>query len=186
MINIKEFFEKYELDEILINVLINIGLISTFIAIFFFTYGSIVEQDIIIKQAELITTDLISSIKPFMSKNDRQVFKNNLIVPDMSEEDNHNENNNNILKNSAYNNIIFIYSVCILSALLLAIYFIKPKHNYIFTMIINIILLIAVGFTEFTFLQFILVNYIIGDPNYVKYKLATSIRNKFIIPSNTK
>ena len=47
MIHIKEFIEKYEIDDILINVIINIALISTFIAIFYFTYASNVEINII-------------------------------------------------------------------------------------------------------------------------------------------
>ena len=88
MINIKDLFEKYYIDEILINVTMNIGLISVFIVIFFFTYGSIVEQEIIKKQSEIITIDLISIIKPFLSSEDCIKLKDNLTVPDMSKEDN--------------------------------------------------------------------------------------------------
>jgi hypothetical protein len=183
MMHIKEFFEKYEIDDILINVIINIGLISTFISIFFFTYVSDVEKIIIKKQGNIITEDLISTIKPFLSEEDRNKIKNNLTTPDMSHEDDMNTQRNDALKNSAYSNIIFIFGICMLLSLILSIIFIKPTHNYITVLLVNFILLVIVGLTELTFLNFILSNYIIGDPNYVKYKLITAIRNKFIFPN---
>ena len=180
MIN-KELIEKYYIDEIVINVFINIGLISVFIGIFFFTYVSIVEKEIIQKQSEIITTDLISIIKPYISSKDSIKLKNNLSAPNMSKEDKEAKESNDKLKNTAYNNMIFIFSVCIVSSLLLSIYFIKPEHNYIYTILINLVLLIIVGLTEYLFLKYILANYIIGDPNYVKYRILKSLKNKLIL-----
>ena len=50
------------------------------------------------------------------------------------------------------------------------------------TILINLVILIVVGLTEYIFLKYILQNYIIGDSNYVKYKIIKSLKNKLIIP----
>jgi hypothetical protein len=182
MIHIKEFIEKYEIDDILINVFMNVALISTFIVIFFFTYASDVEKNIIQEQSRLITTDLVTTIKPFLSIEECNSIKTNLAPPDMTYEDDLNTKYNNALKNSAYNNVIFIFGICITVSFALAMIFIKPTHNYVLILLVNFVLLIVVGLTEFTFLNFIISSYIIGDPSYVRYKIITSIRDKLILP----
>lgn len=184
MINIKEFIEKYQLDESVINIILNVGLISSFIAIFYFRYVCGVEKNIIELQSEILTTDLMSSIIPILSDNDKIKFKNNLRVPDLSNEDEQSLKYNQNIKNDAYTNIIIIFGICILSSLLCYMYFAKPgQMSYIYTIGINLIMLIIVGLTEFTFTNIVPVNYITADPNYIKYTILSKLHDKFILPS---
>jgi hypothetical protein len=182
MNNIKEYIEKYHIDEIAINIILNVGLIVTFISIFFFMYGSIVEEKIVQDQSLLLTTHFVTMIKPFLSPELSDTLKNSLNKKDFSYEDEKSKKHNNMIKNNAYTNIIFIFGVCILSALFISIYFIKSKTNLIIMIGINLIMLFIVALTQFSFLTLIPSNYITADPNYVIYKLLRSFREKLIIP----
>jgi len=180
MTNILEFIKNNDIDDMIINILLNAGLIIIFIAIFFFTYVSVLEKDIIKKQANIITSDLVSSIKPFLTNTDIINLKANLKTPDMTEQDNQSIIDNQNVKNTAYTYVIIIYAIIITTALLLSIYFIDPeRNNYITNVQLNLIILIIVGLTEFIYAISLPSNYIIGDPNYVKHKIITSIHNKF-------
>ena len=88
-----------------------------------------------------------------------------------------------MIKNNAYTHIIFLFGICILVVLFISIYFINQKTNLIITIGINLIMLFIVGLTQFSFLTLIPSNYITADPNYIIYKLLTSIRKKLIIPN---
>jgi hypothetical protein len=185
MINIKEYIIKHELDEMTINILLNSGLIIIWIAIFYFLYVSKLEQEIIKKQANIITYDLVSSIKPFLRTSDINNLKANLRAPDMTDEDNRAAVYNQNIKNSAYNQIIVIFAIIIGLALLISIYFIdSKKSNYITILQLNLIMLVIVALTEFLYAVSLPNNYIIGDPNYVKFKILTTLHDKFINNSN--
>lgn len=146
-------------------------------------YGSVVEKKIIQDQSLLITTYFTTTIKPFLSSELLNNFKNNLKEKDLSHEDEKSNEHNNMIKNNAYTNIIFFFGICILFALLISIYFIKARTNLIILLGINLIMLVIVALTEFTFLTLIPANYITADPNYITYKLLRSFREKLIIPN---
>ena len=161
-----------------INVITNVGLFSTFVAIFFFTYASTIEQNIIISQTKIITTDLLQTIKPLLSEAQRAYYKKNLTVPDMRAEDINALNSNNALINTAYGMLLIVFVVAIVVGLILAIIF---KHNYYKIIGFNLIILLIVGLTEFTFLHFIPQNYITADTNFIRYTILSKLREKIIV-----
>jgi hypothetical protein len=183
MNNIKEYIEKNHIDDIAINIILNTGLIVTFISIFFFMHGSIVEKKIVQDQSLLLTTHFVTTIKPFLTPELSDDLKNSLKEKDFSHEDEKSNEHNNMIKNNAYTNIIFFFGICILSALLISIYFIKPRTNLIILLGINLIMLVIVALTEYSFVALIPANYITADPNYIIYKLLRSFREKLIIPN---
>jgi hypothetical protein len=185
MNNFKEYIEKYHIDELAINIILNIGLIITFISLFFFMYVSIVEEKIVQDQSFLLTKEFITKIKPLLTPELSLNLKNSLKEQNMTHQDEISKEHNNLLKNNAYTHIIFLFGICILVVLFISIYFINQKTNLIITIGINLIMLFIVGLTQFSFLTLIPSNYITADPNYLIYKLLTSIRNKIIIPNKS-
>jgi len=173
-----EHIKNLDFKKMLINVVINVALIATFIAIFYFTYVVTEEKQIFNKQVDIITTDIISYIKPFLTQKDINNIINKLKVPDTTQQDNQIIVYNNNLKNDAIKKILIVFSVCMIIG-----YFICHNYNYNFIDYLkyNLLLLIIIGLTEFSFLHMIASKFISGDPNYVKYKIFTNVKNKIEI-----
>jgi len=169
-------------SEGVINVIINVGLIATFISIFFFTYASGVEEQIVKSQAKIMVNDMLQTINPLLDDKIKESI-NNYKMKDMTKEDTEALNNNNKLINSGYSILIIVFAVTQIVGLLLSMYF---KHNYYHIILINIIVLVFVGLTEYTFLNLIGKSYISVDTNFIKWKILSSIRKKLIYRDNSE
>ena len=175
MNNMFKFLSDNFLDsKSIINVIINVGLIATFISIFFFTYASKVEEQIVKNQAKIMVNDIMQSVNPSLNDITKKIIMEYTLA-DMSEEDNVVLDNNNKLINSGYSILIIVFIVTQVLGLILAIYF---NHNYFHIILINIIILVFVGLTEYIFLNLIGASYISVDTNFIKWKILTSIQNK--------
>jgi hypothetical protein len=168
-------------SEGIINVIVNVGFIATFISIFFFTYASGVEQEIVKSQAQIMMNDLFQTITPLLNDDAKEKIMN-YEVSDMSKEDADALDNNNKLINSGYSILIIVFIVTQVVGLALSIYF---KHNYNHIIIGNVIVLIFVGLTEYTFLNVIGRSYMSVDTNFIRWKILTSIREKLIYKDNS-
>ena len=175
---IKEFLKNLEFGEIITNVVINVGLIAAFISIFFFVYVIHVEKDIVNKQLEIITTECISSIKPFLNKKLINDILINLKKPNLSKEDEKIKKYNSELTNNAIRNILILFIITMIIGFFLCKYY---NYNYYYIFGNNLILLVLIGITEYTFLHIIPVKYISGDSNYVNYKILVNLKNKLIL-----
>jgi hypothetical protein len=169
-------------SHVIINVITFTGFASIFISIFFFTYASMIEQEIVVTQTDIIVNDIMQTITPLLSADQKENIKNNLKIPDNSEADLHSLNSNNALMSDAYTNLLMIFGTTMGLSLALSILF---KHNYYKILVLNLILLVFIGITEFIFLHFIPKNYIIADTNWVRWKILTDIRSKIIFSDGT-
>ena len=167
--------KKIHFDHILINVVMNVGLFTTFIGIFFFTYVVNVEEDTVKTQISIIITEFMNSIKPFLSQDLTNKILNNIKEPDLSAEDDNIKKQNLNLKNNAIFQILIILIIAMVLGYILCQYY---GYNFYYILGNNLIILLLIGLTEFTFLYMVPTKHITGDPNYVMYKLLTKLKSK--------
>jgi len=161
--------ENFNTTKLFIQVIINILLISIFLAIFFFTYAKNEEDKIFANNIKYLSDDLLSTIK-LSGPNTYAIIKKNInaiTIPDLSKEDTKTiTNNNNILKNAIITNVIFFVVISLI------VYFSYSYSDKSFSLtnilIQNFIILIFVGLTEFSILTYFFSEYISVDPNTVK------------------
>ena len=166
----------------LLSIILNICIISSFIGIFFFTFGMKYEAIIVNKQIKYLVNDLTSDILCLLPENVITNLKgqlNNYKLPDSSHIDKIVEKSNNKLKNKAKSVITALLSFCVIITL-----YLKSKYSNELTneVVIDIfketfIILIVVALTEFSFLTLIGGNYMSVDPYNVKNNIISIIQN---------
>ncbi len=174
-----------------INIIVSVVLISTFIPIFFFTYVSSVEKQIVKKQLGNIVDELMSEVNMFLNDEQRESMKvmlNNMEMKDLSKEDKMVEENNNKLKKKSA--MFFAVLIAIASLIVGFLYFKNgltkdlTKDRKVDLIIfmkeiigLNIIMLGAVAFTYFLFIRLVVSNYGLVDSNFVKHVLLKRMKS---------
>jgi hypothetical protein len=170
--------------KLIISVMMNVLLISVFIGFFFFTYGSYIEDKIVKAQTKILSDDIYNIIKLF-GKNVNIKIKEQLLqikLPDLSKADENTvKSNKQIMMKAGKVNIIF--TIVVVSV----IYFLYNKSGKNFNMKTliyqNLILLLFVALTEFSFITFFAADYISINTNNIKLNVIKSIEN-LINPTN--
>ena len=168
----------------IVNIILNITLIGTFIGIFFFTYGKTIEENIVKTQSEFIADSIAKDISTFIDKPTAITMSKQIQIPDMSKQDNQVQIQNSQLQQNAFHilSILFISGI-IISLIITKIY----KLNFLSLLKTNLIILLFVAITEYIFLTYIGQNFISVDPNFVRYKILTKLKSKLntqsILPS---
>ena len=166
-------------SELVSKILVNVLLITLFIGVFFFTYGSYIEGKIVKNQMEFLASNIKDSFGLFgKNTNDFIITKiNEIKLPDLSREDKKAEENNEEIKMKAFK-FLLLFSLFVV----FCIYLIYVKNNnnnsYELNKIIseNIIILIGIGVTEYVFLTYFAARFTSIDPNQVK-KTVLSLLN---------
>ena len=90
------------------NIVMNVTMISTFIGIFFFTYGKIIEENVVKGQSELVANYLAKDLSTFIDNATAQKLTSQLSPPDMTNADKQVELKNAELQSSAFNILILV------------------------------------------------------------------------------
>jgi hypothetical protein len=165
-------------SHMLADVFISVGMIGIGISIFFFTYAATIEEKIVISQTKIVINDLMQTIRPLLTTEQRKNLAENISIPNNKKEDLEALNNNNALISNAYTKLLLIFVVSIGIGLALSIVY---KHNFYYLILLNTILLAFVMLTEFTFVHLIPEKIIIADTNWVRWKIISEIRSKIIL-----
>ena len=174
MYKLSDFIDSH----MIISILSSVGIVMMFLGIFFFTYASIVEQEIVAINANIIIEDLLDTIAPILDSNTKINIVKSLKYPDMEEADkNVAKNNNNVMTDSIIK-LSIISSVMIILSIGLAYY---TKNNYLYILGLNLIILIFIGLTEYIFLNIIIKKFIAADTNYVRYLILKNLDEKLSI-----
>ena len=160
-----------------VNIIIATAMISVFLGIFFFTYAAKVEQKIVVARSTQIVDDLIVTAKNSIPPAQKELIKNEIVpyltVPDsLEKEDAEVATANKALMKNAFKAIAVFVALCSILVAIISIFFKVPVIDLVKD---NLIILIFVGLTEFTFLTFFAQNYITIDSNYVKEKILESL-----------
>lgn len=154
------------LSHFIANTILHVVLISVFIGIFFFTYASKVEKEIVETRSIAIVQDLMKDYNALApSSFTGKTISQNINTPDMSKDDAEVEYNNKLLIMKVIKVLSIGFTIGILVVISICIYFKIPLKPLIIT---NLVSLFFVALTEFSFLTFFAKNYITIDSNYVK------------------
>ncbi|MCJ7638192.1 MAG: hypothetical protein MUO21_11945 [Nitrososphaeraceae archaeon] len=157
------------------SIILHIIIIATFIIIFFFTYGSYLEGQVVKQQMEYIVEDLVGDLKivaPELATGLR-VSLEAVPKPNLEEADKAAEEKNKQLRNKAFIVIGIALFIGVGTVYGMSRYFGFPLKDII---IVNIVSLIAVGITYFMFSTFFIGHYRSADPNFVKKKVLESLK----------
>jgi hypothetical protein len=170
------YLNKHFVDShMLADVFISVGMIGIGISIFFFTYAATIEEKIVISQTKIVINDLMQTIRPLLTTEQRKNLAENISVPNSKKEDIVALNSNNELISNAYTTLLIIFVVSIGIGLAISVVY---KHNFYYLILLNTILLVFVMLTEFTFLHFLPEKIIVADTNWVRWKILTDVRQK--------
>lgn len=163
------FFSKHTI----VNIVVGITLFSIFLSVFYFTYTKTVEEEILNIQIKNLVNNLSSGIKKLnLNQDDIKKVINSIELPDLSKADQEVEEHNNELKTKAAFIFGIIGLVCIIILFVFS-YFYKVDIKNI--LLINLMLLVFVGVTEWFFLNYIAKSYMSLDINMVKKLLVEEI-----------
>jgi hypothetical protein len=171
------FLENIEYKKILVNVSVSVGMMSIFLTIFYFYYVLSVEHEMIHDNINIMVKELLQSVKPFLTPHIIKNIESSLKNPDMKEQDDNVKKSNDKIEAEAIKNMSII---CVLSIIIgygLSTYFNIDFYKIIIS---NILIVIILGITEYSFLHILPSKIITGDPNFIKYKVLTNIKNKII------
>lgn len=169
--------------ELVSKVLINILFISIFIGIFFFTYVSYIEREIVKKQMYFLSKN-IQNLFSLFGKNVNDIITtkiNEIILPDLAHEDNKVKKNNTKIKK-----IAFLFLLLFILFIIFLVYLIYTKYGnntYELNKILseNIIILFAIAITEYVFITYFGARYISINPNIIKLTILESLKEKGFI-----
>jgi hypothetical protein len=168
---------KINYCEFSITIIINVLLISLFIAIFFFTYGIYIEDSIIKAQMNFLATNVSDIIKLFGKNitNDIKKTINNLPNIDFTNVDSNIQKQNKTVKYNVLiaNIIFFIFTILLVTFLYNRS---STKINLINILIKNFIILLFIGLTYFIFIYLYGSKFIAVDPNLLYYNIIKHLK----------
>jgi len=165
-------------EHMLINIIMNSGLIAGFLGVFFFTYVADVEKDIVKMNTKIVTDDLMQLIGPTLSDESKLSLKLKLKEPDLKEADKMVKDHNTKVQNNAMSILILLLDIGLTISFIIAVVY---KHHFLKILGMNLIILTLVGLTEYTFIHFIPHKYITADTNFVRGTILTKLKTKFIL-----
>jgi hypothetical protein len=165
-------------EHMAINITMNVGLISALLGIFFFTYAATVEKSIVQTNAIIGVSNIMDMMAPLLNNKIKTDILKSLTIPDQSKEDEDVKKANDIITYNALSNLTIILDIGLTISFIIATIY---NHSYIKMLMLNLIIVILVGCTEYTFLNFIPNNYISIDTNYIRYTILTTLKSKITI-----
>jgi len=170
----------------LANILLHVVMLSSFVAVFFFVYGSKVEQNVVKKQTNAIVDSFTGDIKNIVPQSQLDKLKpyldQYLVAPDMQQADADAKKKNHDLMMKTVKILGIINGIAI--ALIIILWCVGKfafQGKYYFSgwklLRDNLITLAFVAVTEFFFLTVIAQNYKSADPNTVKLAIVNTLQN---------
>jgi len=160
-------------------VLINVLLITTFIMIFFFTYGIYIEKKVVVNQMDFLSSNITETLKIFGADVNKNINDkiNNITIPDFTEINKVINNNNKTI----ISKIIKIYSIfgSVIIGMLLINYKLNTNSNLIELKEIileSFIILLFLALVEYSFLTFFSLKFISIDPNKTKLSILKNLK----------
>lgn len=159
------------------SILVHIILVSVFLSIFFFTYATKIESNIVQSQSRQIVKEIVGDVTILLPKNvseDVASVVETIQTPDMAEDDKKATQTNNELKRK----VALFIGVWFLVGITIGL-FISHAYGFSFSEIVrhSLIILFFVALTEYVFLDYFVRNYISIDTNYVKYIVLKTLND---------
>ena len=158
-----------------VKIFMQVFFVVAFLSVFFFTYITSVEQEIFVAQVDIVVDDLYNqlaqNIDLFLPQQGQTLLKQQLktylqamkIAP--TDDSSIINQNNQIIATTK--NLVIVIGVIVLGIIVSLIVLGFCTHLP-FQITENIIVLVCMGLTEFTFLNLVTKNYIASNPNHIK------------------
>jgi hypothetical protein len=163
------------------NILLHVIFITSFLVVFFFTYTSKVEGQIVELQSKNIVKDIVGDVKLLLPDDIIEEVNTDLLpyvnAPDMKEEDEKVKEVNNALFSVVLKFIIATFAIGMLVVFIISRYS-KESFGFGEIMMHNIIILFFVALTEYVFLDYFVKNYVTIDSNYIKYVIFKTLNDR--------
>lgn len=170
------------MKEEVIFIILQVALIASFLVVFFFSYVSKVENEIVEDQVKYLIDSFTEDQKYFVTDPvTKEAIRQGIAemkAPDLRKEDEHVKSRNTALKSNAYQ---IIFALLLVGLIIFATYSLtlmkKGDYRSIYRMIItSLILILTVAITEIFFLNKIARVYISADPNYFRNRILVQIK----------
>lgn len=170
------------MKEEIILITLQVTLVAGFLVVFFFSYASTVENEIVTKQVNYIVDSFTGSAKSLMDPQTLDDIKSSIDAlnpPDLSDEDQEVEEQNLLLENKSVQIVMALVITGILVYLFFLIYSMKKGNvrEAMKMLLVIAMILTAVAITEVTFLNLIAKNYLSADPNYFRGRILSVLNN---------
>lgn len=159
------------------SVVLQVTLIIIFISIFFLSYTTVIEKDIVVEESDALVDEMFGDLKLVISPQYLEVIRGSMTdlkPPDMREADAITAANNKVLVN---NTLLIMFIVGIFGFGITA--FISLRYNVDMAELSKeaIFGLLAVCIVEYVFLTFLAKNYRSLDPNRIKLHIVEILQN---------
>jgi hypothetical protein len=163
-------------------IILEVALVATFLAVFYFTYVKNVENNIVDQQIAYLIDDLTAMSQYVLTNEQRNKIKeklDNMSIPDLSEDDKKVLDNNIALEKKA---TIYVGILLLIGFLAFIGYYIYSIKTGVYTNNFQdfnkaFMILLSVAITEYLFLNLIVKNYRSVKINYIKYKFLENLNN---------
>ena len=159
------------------SVVLQVTLIIIFISVFFMTYTTVIEKEIVIHEIDILVAEFFGDLKTALNPTQLSLFRSflsDIEPPDMSEADSLTAANNSVL---IKNTIIVMIIVGIVGFLITGYIVVKYKVDVSEISKDAIFGLLAVCIVEYLFLRFLVRNYVSLDPNLIKLHIVEILQN---------
>ena len=161
------------LPEQFVYISLNVALIATVISVFFFTFASNIEGQIVEEQTRIVANSFTKGSSIFIDRETAKTIADELVAPDLTNDDLAAEMNNQTILLEAIKIVgIFLGVVVALAALILWWFKISPW------VVIGsaVVMTLIAALTEITFLLLITRNYIIADIPRIRRHLFDALK----------
>ena len=165
------------------NILLHVILLSSFVAVFFFVYGSKIEQQVVQSQTNAVVDNLMQDVRNVTTPAQMQILSSvlgpNLEAPDMQQADLEAAAKNKQLVQQTIKVLGILCGVSLALILLLWSYGKWVNKSMYFSgwklLKENMVTLLFVAITEFFFVTFFAANYKSADPNHIKKQVVDTL-----------
>ena len=184
-------FHPFTSAEGVCNLILHVTLIALFIALFFFSYGSLVEGVIVRKQCEDIVESLMGNVRAVLTPDELDRLASSLADGSKHREATAADDDACLRNRRTRSRALRIVMIAAASAaglvlLLWGVGLLRNRSKFARTVgltghqvldmaMINVIVVTFVAFTEYSFLTFVVRNYRSADPNFVKRQILGAL-----------
>ena len=168
----------------LVDFVFHIGFYGLFLTIFFFYYATLVEGQIVKQQSENVVNSISQSIKA-AAPEAFQAFANSLTVEKLNSDDKDTCKKNRKVRRQSFIvfGSIFAFTLLFAASFIFSYYITKSKFGlsgmqFAEVIYINVIIILLIAVSEYSYLTFFARNFRTLDPNFVQYTLLDSIEKK--------
>jgi hypothetical protein len=171
----------------ILNIVIQVLCIFIFLTVFFFTYASKKEGDIVQNQVSFVVDNLVGNNLQVLSKEQKTFILNalngiNTNNPTNTQEDERIEKSNTKIMDSTA--LLLIYLILgVVGAVVVCVYFKRKNFQFFRNLQMNkilnetVIIVFFIGVTEFVFLKYFASRFISVEPNVLKAHIITNLKN---------